>query len=351
MLDFIQQQLNEKNKNIYFKKGRWILHILYWLYVLWKTQDYLSKPDYSVSFFIYNFLLGNICVAGFYYFYCLYLVPNFFKKNKYLQFWIYFFASMLISTAINFWYSIIVVPHYPIGYNEGTAITLNEFLTLLIAGLGVNFLLFSAVLYFMEVAEGLNTTQLIFTTTKQLSETEKHLSSMQISSIGMMNSIDKIIEMLETKNSNSPDVILNFSDLLRYKLYKTKQNVVPIDEEMIQLQNLFSFYKQAYDADVSIDMQIDESIQNLSTFSLAGLLEPYLETFAIAPNCKCEAIVFIQNKELTIDITIENKASALEKKIENCNSKIQQNSKQAITFTIEKNENQYSIQICQLLQN
>jgi two-component system, LytTR family, sensor kinase len=351
MLDFIQQQLNEKNKNIYFKKGRWILHILYWLYVLWQTQDYLSKPDYSASFFIYNFLFGNVCVAGFYYFYCLYLVPNFFKKNKYLQFWIYFFASMLISTAINFWYSIVVVPHYPIGYNAGTAFTLNEFLTLLIAGLGVNFLLFSAILYFMEVAEGLNTTQLIFKTTKQLSETEKHLSSMQISPVSMMSSIDKIINMLETKNSNSPDVILNFSDLLRYKLYKTKQIVVSINEEMTQLQNLFAFYKQAYSADVSVDMQIDESIQNVVVCSIVGFLEPYLETFAITPNCKCEAIVFIQNKELIIDMTIENKESEMEKKIENCNLKIQQNSKQAITFTVEKNENQYTIQICQLLQN
>jgi two-component system, LytTR family, sensor kinase len=258
---------------------------------------------------------------------------------------------MLLINTINFLYSVYIVPFFPDGYNDKTAFTINEFFTLLIFGVGVNFLLFSAFLYFMEVAEGLHTTQLIHTTSTQLSETEKHLSSLQIAPNSMMQSIDQISAMLSTKNQLAPMAILNFSDLLRYKLYKTNTMQVLLSEEVMQLQNLFSFYANAYQAAASLDVQADDSVGQTQALQLIGLIEPFLETYQADCHWHCHAIVFVQNKELTIDVAIASTHKDFDNQIKNIKFNLESESVNQISITMDKTDHQYSIQICQQLQN
>ncbi len=99
---------------------------------------------------------------------------------------------------------------------------------------------------------------------KQKSETELNLLKQQINPHFFFNTLNNLYALSITKDQQTPEVILQLSELMRYVIYKGKEELVPLKEEIkyiedyIQLQQIrlhkqldFQFEKNIL-ADVSV---------------------------------------------------------------------------------------------------
>lgn len=351
MLEYIQQELDKKNKNIYFKKYRWILHVIYWAFVFYRGQTSLPEFDWSLNYFLFAFLITNIGVALFYYFYCLYLVPNYFKRNQFVKFWLYLIVSLFVISIVDFLWNAYGSQFYPKGFNDMYNFNFKDYFQLITQGYLINFLLFSALLYLIEVSEGIHTWKQIKNTQTDLSQTEKLLSNTQLSPNFIMESLDNIIKLIENNNDNAGDSTLLFSEILRYKLYKSDAKKVPIQEEITQLENIFSLHKIKHQTYLLLETQLDASITQISPLLIINIIEPFLETFEINSIWSMESIVFLEQSELNISIDIQTSQDDFNTKISQIESLLKDNSSQPITFTTEIDKQHFSIQICQKVTN
>src|SRR5690349_7852029 len=87
--NYIEHQLTRKSLGTYFRKGKWVFHVLFLLlFMLITVVDLggkLRTLTWQKAFVAMSLLLPFV---AFFYTYCLYLVPYCFKKNKFKRFWI-----------------------------------------------------------------------------------------------------------------------------------------------------------------------------------------------------------------------------------------------------------------------
>ena len=99
---------------------------------------------------------------------------------------------------------------------------------------------------------------------KEKSETELNLLKQQINPHFFFNTLNNLYSLSLTKDEQTPEVVLQLSELMRYVIYKGKEKEVPLAEEVkyiedyIQLQQIRLAKNLDYKFEKSIE---DESIQ------------------------------------------------------------------------------------------
>lgn len=121
---------------------------------------------------------------------------------------------------------------------------------------------------------------------------ELKLLKAQLNPHFLFNTLNNLYGLSVLKSDNLPGLMLKLSDLLRYSLYETKENYVPLDKEIQYLENYISLEK----------IRLED--QTHITFKKTGNFQPY----QIAPML---LIVFVENafKHLTSSEEGENAVS------------------------------------------
>ena len=105
MADIVELEINNKSRLVYFTRYRWIAHVGYWTWVLIVGTLLTVKIPITTAILFNHFILDNLLIAVFFYTYCLYLIPYFFKRNKNFKFWSIVLACYLIIPAIDVLYN------------------------------------------------------------------------------------------------------------------------------------------------------------------------------------------------------------------------------------------------------
>ncbi|RZM22846.1 MAG: hypothetical protein EOO88_28100, partial [Pedobacter sp.] len=153
MSDFVQLEINTKNRWIYFSRYRWVAHVGYWLWVLIFGTFLTVSVPITPSVIWNHFVLDNLLIATFYYLYCLFLIPYFFKRNRNFAFWTLVLLSYLIITALDVFYHNAFVRLTYGNAHDMTGMSFWEHYIRNLGGYLANFLLFSMMLFFMEKNE------------------------------------------------------------------------------------------------------------------------------------------------------------------------------------------------------
>lgn len=274
MNNFVQIEIHHKNRWIYFTKYRWIAHVLFWLWVLLENLKNAAASDTFLSTFN-NFFIRNFLIAIFFYLYCLFLIPYLFKKNKVLLFWLSLIACLIIFPALNVCYDKLY-PERTMPETIKHAGFPAEYLQLFVNYL-LNFLLFSMMLFFMEKSEEQDTLIELEKEKKEIEQVKLDLLKTNISPDFLMRSLKQLKNAATSLQENTPQSILTFSDLMRYRLYRGRQYFSPLAEELCALHAFIDFIHLEERNHLHIALLVNgpAAQKNMASLALINILEVF----------------------------------------------------------------------------
>lgn len=300
MSNFVQLEINERNRWVYFSKYRWVAHIGYWITVLIVGTLMRAKGPITPSLIYHHFFLGNLMIASFFYLYCLYLIPYFFKRNKYMLFWTLVVAGYLIITFLDIHFNRAFV-HYtdpvpPTDHDSFLTTYLRE-----LYGFLHNFLFFSIMLFFMEKNEENSTLLELEKEKKEIEQVKLDFLKTNISPNFILRSLHQLKVSAKVPEESTPEAILTFSDLLRYRLYRGRQSRSPLKEELSAFTSFVHFI--GFDHQLRITWNVQGAAENkqLAPLALINLLEPFCKVSNEKP-VTLDIILLIEAEELLMEM-------------------------------------------------
>ena len=110
---------------------------------------------------------------------------------------------------------------------------------------------------------------------KQKTEVELKALKAQINPHFFFNTLNNIYSMALDKNEKLPDSILQLSDLMRYFLYESKDNFIPLEKELAVVNNYIALQKIRSGALLDLEMKSSGEIngQQIAPLLLITFLE------------------------------------------------------------------------------
>lgn len=348
--NYIERELVRKSIGTYFRKGKWILHVLFILfYWVINLRSYggsfkhmtLTKAGLATLLML-PFLL-------FFYTYCLYLIPYCFKRNRYRRFWIILGILLAVFPAVDLLLRFRASPFLPdLDFSFDRANIFSSLAKVYFDAI-TSFVGFTSMLYFMEILEGLSTYRETEQHEHQMIATELHLLKTRMNPDFMVRSLDGIVALANGHGDHAPGSVVNFSDVLRYRLYRSKEKLVPLSEELNQLSNLMRLHNvlpgQEDTCSLETEGNIDEA--QIVPLSLINIAEPLLATFTTGDNWSLLMYVLLEEKEaqVAIELTTDRNDYVMAE-TQRIHEDLQRLLYSGLNFTVEKEQNTYSLRTC-----
>lgn len=311
MSNFAELEINERNRWVYFNKYRWVAHAAYWIWVLTVSTIMRAKGPITPSLVLNHFVLSNVMIATFFYLYCLYFIPYFFKRNKNLQFWVLTLFSLLGISALDVFFGRAFV-HLTDPAPMATDMAFSKTYLTKLASYLLNFLFFSIMLFFMEKNEENNTLLELEKEKKEIEQVKLDLLKSNINPDFLMRSLHQIKESAKIPEETTPEAILTFSDLLRYRLYRGRQLYSPVKEELSAFNSFLHFIgldRLHHQLEIKLDVQGEATDKCIAALSIVNLLEPFCKIIhqqAVVLNM----IILIESDELHLEMQYESNATS-----------------------------------------
>lgn len=110
---------------------------------------------------------------------------------------------------------------------------------------------------------------------KQKAEVELKALKAQINPHFFFNTLNSIYSMALDKDDRLPNTVLQLSDLMRYFLYKSKDNFIPLEKELTVMNDYIALQKLRSDAQLNIETKMSGEIgdQQIAPLLLITFLE------------------------------------------------------------------------------
>jgi hypothetical protein len=165
----------------------------------------------------------------------------------------------------------------------------------------------------------------------------------------MSASLDGIVHLAETDGSRAAEAVIHFADVLRYRLYKSKNRFIPIEQEITQLKNLFQLQHDLPNQNIDCSLEIEGNINEAKVvpLSLITLAEPLFNLKGISDDVSLLMYLLIEEDEIQVAIELNISPSPfLDLQFEKIKKDLEQLTYEGINFTLEKDSNNYSLRTC-----
>jgi two-component system LytT family sensor kinase len=277
----------------YSKKwGIVLLHTAAW--ILLYSLPFLLRPSYgennparheNAGSYV-PYALNSIIYTSFFYLNALVLIPRLFYHRKYSQYGgllLFIFLSILSIT----WFVLFYTLQKP-GFNVRAHFLFNFFFFL--------FILAGSTAYQMlkDRAEAdRNEREKV---TENL-KTELSLLRSQASPHFMFNVLNNMVALARKKSDLLEPSLLKFSSLMRYMLYETDEEKVPLEKETEYLQNYIDLQQQRFGKNVTITINMPPADENYVIEPM--LLIPFVE------NAFKHGTGIIENAQINVQLLAE----------------------------------------------
>lgn len=286
MSTFIQQEINKRTRWVYFSNYRWVAHLVYWLTVLYIGTFLTAKEPITAAMILNNFFLANINIAIFYYTYCLFLIPYFLKRNKYGLFWGLLVLSFFVLTLASYYFSLHIV-HYSKGNGIDRKLGFWANYFHVASGYIYNFLFFAMLLFFMEKNEENSLVIEMEEEKKEIELVKLDLLKTNISPDFLIRSLKQLKKAAAEQAPYTPESIITFSELLRYRLYRGKQLQTPLKDEIAALNTFIDFIGFDHqNNNLSVKLEILGELpegKSVAPLALINILEPFCKVIPQHP--------------------------------------------------------------------
>ena len=235
----------------------WVGLYFFWILVFQKRAFAFSKTM-TVEFCYLLFIAAN------YYFSLYYSVPNFLYKKKYGVFALLFVTGIVVAALLRVPLATYLSIHFfapgkkPPGFYQ---LFFNSFTNIfiwticLVAGkITIDRMRFQKYVDLME---------------KDKVKNELDFLKAQFNPHFLFNSINSIYGNIEKTNSSARNMLLTFSDMLRYQLYECNTDSISIDREVKYIRNYVALQQTRNAENLVVDLEVDEDLKG---FTVAPLL-------------------------------------------------------------------------------
>ncbi len=246
-------------------RNRWWQHLLFWgvvffiLLNLFKTSSSLEKIDLIFTFI---FLSPIACIT---YLNLYHFIPRYLKREHYLVYVIFLLALMgsgavFLYFLFDRWVDLVLPNYYFISYYNVLQLMLFTGSVLLLTTL----LKLSRSWFLLLRLERMTTSQQL-----------KSLQS-QINPHFLLNSLQTIYALSLDKSEQTPGVILQLSDILKYTLYETGHSSIKLAKEIGMIRDYVEMYRHRVDparAEIRLELEGDPDGKVIAPM----LLIPFIE--------------------------------------------------------------------------
>ncbi len=290
------------------RQNRVLLHTLFWLISI-VANAYVFKLSSQLSWLdVYYSIFSHLCLLIGSYINVFMLVPILFSRQKYFLYTLAAVVNAMLMTLVYLFTFNELVDWVMPNYYFVSQFNWQETFIFVLAYLSFTTLLNLSESWF-ELQE--KNKQMLLTEKESIDNQLKALKT-QINPHFLFNSLN-VIYSEALKNSNQvPEIVIKLSDILRYVIYKSKNDTIKISEEIELINNYIQLQKYRVDSTADIyfksDFDIDHNIAPM-------LFLPLIEN-SFKHGIKGELsntyihIDLISNNETTQFIIENNKGSA-----------------------------------------
>lgn len=255
------------------KARRIILHIGFWLLYLMFYSILYGYRTNSITSLINQNLYTVWVDISLTYFTIYFLLPRFLLKRKYFLFFGLLVLSALVAGTItrmfNYYY---VIPHFSPDYDLSNIPIFNYSIIYLSYNLLPVVLLVTAIkLLKFWIEERHRTLELEI----QNQSSELALLRNQFNPHFLFNTLNNIHTLITKDSDKAADALMRLSDILRYMLYETNTELVPLEKEIEYIQSFIELQKLRLTNPKNVTFQLNSTINGYLIAPM--LLIPFIE--------------------------------------------------------------------------
>jgi two-component system LytT family sensor kinase len=234
-----------KNNKILYHFAFWLLAYLFWIFIF-RNSTLVLTHAITIQFCYLIFIAGN------YYYNSLFTVPYLLDKKKYLLFGLFFLLGILTTALVRVPVSMLV-SQYLFKVSTANFNPLRVFFDSFVN------ILFWVVLILVArlITEKINSQRYIEQIEKEKSDNELNFLRAQFNPHFLFNSINSIYAHIDKSNKGAREMLLVFSEMLRYQLYECNVEMIELDREINYIRNYISLQKSRIDERIKVSFFAD----------------------------------------------------------------------------------------------
>lgn len=238
-----------------------LAHLLFWFIsvVLFTVALVYTRGDFSLSVinikWAVNILVTIVFLAVSVYINLLWLIPFFFDRRRYRLFFLLELGNIFLFILLNF-----IVSYF---FEGGQHINIvSEVIAELI--LVLIFLTVTTLLKLMRDSVRMQDFELrMKEVEKQKIEAELRALKAQINPHFFFNTLNGLYSLTLDQSEKAPELILKLSDLMRFVIYESKDDQVPMGKQLDFLQNYVYLERIRTDESLAVTFEVNgENLQN-----------------------------------------------------------------------------------------
>jgi sensor histidine kinase YesM len=268
-----------KGKTFLYHAGFWLAVYLLWI-AIFRSYSFTLTKTMTVEFCYLIFITAD------YYAVNNFIVPQFLFRKKYLL----FIGTTLMVIAVSAWLRALIAEQMNLHYFHVTVVP--DFRTLYfnsLLNISLWVLLITAGKMLSERAQTHRQMDLL---EKERVKNELDYLKAQINPHALFNSLNTIYGHIDKNNQVARNILLQFSELLRYQLYDCSAEKVFLEQEIEYIKNYVAFQRLRKDETLKVNFQIGniEPGLKIAPLLLVVLIEnafKYVSSFAEKENIIC----------------------------------------------------------------
>jgi len=226
----------------------WAALYLFFVFILQNRVITLSR-SLTVQFCYLVFIAAN------YYFQVLYGIPRFLHRKQYLLFVTLLITGIAVTAALRVPLVVYMNSHvFPSGNNSQGLIDIFYSSLLNIAIWTIIILSIKLVLDRMRLQQRLDKME------KEKAKAELDFLNAQFNPHFLFNSINSIYAHIDKHNPTARNMLLSFSEMLRYQLYDCNTNYISVDKEMSYIRNYVAIQQARKESRVQVCLTVGDSV-------------------------------------------------------------------------------------------
>lgn len=235
------------------RNNRTTIHLAFWLtaYFFWififRNGTLVLTHALTIQFCYLIFIAGN------YYFNSLYTVPYLLNNKKYLEFGLYFLTGITVGALLRVPVSWLVSRYL---FRVDTA----HFDPLRVFADSFINILFWVVLILVAklISEKMQSQRYIEQIEREKSDNELNFLRAQFNPHFLFNSINSIYGHIDKTNRDARDMLLVFSEMLRYQLYECNADLIELGREINYIRNYISLQQSRMDDRIKVSFSAND---------------------------------------------------------------------------------------------
>ena len=235
----------------------WTLLYLFWVTVL-QNRSLTFSRTLTVQFCYLAFIAGN------YYFDLYFAIPRFLYRRKYILFGLSVIGGILAGSFLRTLLALYMSTHV---FQPGSRAP--EFQGVFLNSL-LNIAFWAIVILAVHlVIEKIRFRKYIDSIEKEKTKNELDFLKAQFNPHFLFNSINSIYGHIDKTNPTARNMLLTFSEMLRYQLYECNVDSISIDKEVHYIRNYVALQQIRKEEDLVVRLAISKEIKG---FNIAPLL-------------------------------------------------------------------------------